>query len=86
MGGAAQMPAVLHWFKWERPSPASAALAADAHLLRQRDTYLVDPAKADLTAGKRWRSVRHARRRLGFYEILWRSPVAKMAGSLALTS
>jgi uncharacterized membrane protein len=80
MVAPAQMPAVLHWFKWEAAfTGLSGFLLLTLIYYVNAGTYLIDPAKADLTAGQ---AVAIGAGTLAagwaFYEILWRSPLAKL--------
>jgi uncharacterized membrane protein len=83
-----EMPAVLHWFKWEAAfTGLSGLLLLTLIYYGNADTYLVDPAKADLTGGQ---AVAIGAGTLAggwaLYEILWRSPLAKLGWiPLALT-
>jgi uncharacterized membrane protein len=81
----AEMPATLHWFKWEAAfTGLSGLLLLTLIYYAGADTYLVDPTKADLTGGQAT-AIGIATLAGGwlFYEVLWRSPLAK-AGWLPL--
>jgi uncharacterized membrane protein len=81
----AEMPATLHWFKWEAAfTGLSGFLLLALIYYANAETYLVDPAKADLSAGQAT-AIGIATLAGGwvFYEGLWRSPLAK-AGWLPL--
>lgn len=84
----AEMPATLHWFKWEAAfTGLSGLLLLTLIYYVGADTYLVDPAKADLTGGQAT-AIGVATLFGGwlFYELLWRSPLAKLGWlPLALT-
>src|SRR5262249_2022643 len=75
----AEMPAPLPWFKWEAAFTGITGLTLLTLIYYAgADTYLIDPGKADLTPGQAV-AIGIATLAGGwiFYEVLWRSPLAK---------
>ena len=76
----AEMPAHLHWFKWEAAfTGITGVLLLSLIYYAGAGTYLIDPAKADLTPAQ---AVTIGTATLiggwAVYETIWRSPFGKM--------
>jgi len=82
--GPGEMPAVLHWFKWEALFTWISGIALLVLVYYMSDAYLLDPAVSGIGRGAAtafglallvvgW----------GAYDLLWRSPLANGGGAIA---